>query len=157
MRRYQNQSKKVLVRNGVDINKQILGNAKGEYFTGNLERHNTCYVKNPGTRWRVVIDNLNTKERSYWEFTSQMWIGRTGGGQNCEIKMTVAGDGRVSRNHCKIYEGNGILYLQDLNSKNHTFLNGTILTEAACLHNGDVIQVGDTQLRIQFSAMNQRL
>lgn len=150
---YQNQSKSVIVKNGVDIKKQVLGGEKGEYFTGNLEKKGTYYVNPSVTVWRVVFDNLNTGERSYMDFVRQMRIGRTDPGQSEPAKLKLPGDGKISRNHCTIYEGNGRLCIQDLNSSNHTYLNGAAVTKAAYLQNGDVIRVGDTQLRVQYSTV----
>lgn len=153
---YQNQSKSVLVKNGVDVKKQVLGGEKGEYFTGNLEKQGTCYVNSDVRVWRVVFDNLGTGERSYVDFVRQMRIGRVAPGQNEPVKYLISGDGKVSRNHCMIYENGGILYLKDLQSSNHTYLNGNIVTNATCLGNGDVIRVGNTQIRVQYSIINNR-
>lgn len=153
---YQNQSKSVLVRNGVDVKKQVLGGEKGEYFTGNLEKQGTHYVNPAVTAWRIVFDNLNTGERIYMDFTRQMWIGRTASGQNGVVKMTVPADEKVSRNHCTIYECRGTLCLRDLNSSNHTYLNGNVVTDAVYLQNEDVIRVGNTQLRVQYNLISNR-
>lgn len=153
---YQNQRKKVLVKNGVDVKKQVLGGEKGEYFTGNLEERGTRYVNLAIPSYRVVFDNLNTRERLCMKFTRQMWIGRADGDSNEKGKLKLSGDEKISRNHCMIYENGGILYLQDLNSRNHTYLNGKVITDIVCLQNGDVIQVGDTQLRLQYSIISNR-
>lgn len=153
---YQNQSKSVLVRNGVDVKKQVLGGEKGEYFTGNLEQRGTYYVNSAVNVWRIVFDNLNTKERFYMDFTRQMWIGRAGSGQKQTAKLILSGDEKVSRNHCTIYESSGTLCLQDLNSSNHTYLNGKVIVNAVYLQNGDVIQAGNTQLKVYYSIMNNR-
>ncbi len=153
---YQNQSKSVLVKNGVNVKKQVIGGEKGEYFTGNLEQGGTYYVNSAVTIWRAVFDNLNTKERSYMDFTRQMWIGRTGASQNEPVKLTLPDDSKISRSHCSIYERDGVLYIQDLKSSNHTYLNGKIITGAVCLQNGDVIQAGNTKLRVQYSIINDR-
>lgn len=153
---YQNQSKSVLVKNGVDVKKQVLGGEKGEYFTGNLERHGTYYVNTKVKTWYIVFDNLNTGERIYREFVSQMRIGRSDSGPNEPVKLTVHGDERISRNHCEIYEDTGALCLQDLKSSNHTYLNGNVVTNAVYLQSGDVIRVGNTQLKVQYSIMGNR-
>lgn len=154
--RYQNQSKSVLVKNGINVKSPVLGAGKGEYFTGNREKQRTYYVNTAVTVWKVVFDDLNTKERSYINFTRQMWIGRTEAGQNEIAKLVLCKDGRISRNHCTIYESGGTLCLQDLNFRNHTYLNGNMVTSAVYLHNDDIIKVGNTQLKVQYSRMNTR-
>lgn len=153
---YQNQSRSVLVKNGVNVKKQVLGGEKGEYFTGNLEKNGTRYVNPSVTVWKIVFDNLDTKEQLYMDFTRQMWIGRGGAGQNETAKLSLFGDGKVSRNHCTIYESQGTICLQDLNSSNHTYLNGNVITTPVYLQNGDVIRIGNTQLRVQYSRINGR-
>lgn len=153
---YQKQRKNVLVKNGVDVKKQVIGGEKGEYFTGNLEKQGTHYVNHNIIVWRVVFDNLNTSERMYMDFTRQMWIGRTDASQNEVAKLMIPGDERVSRNHCTIYESGDRLCLKDLNSSNHTYLNGNMITNAVYLQSGDVIRVGNTQVKVQYSRVNDR-
>lgn len=151
---YQNQRKNVFVKNGVNVKKQVLGGEKGEYFTGNLEQGGTYYINSAMLIWRVSFDNLNTKKRIYKDFTRQMWIGRTDASQNEPVKLTLSDDSKISRSHCMIYEREGTLYLQDLKSSNHTYLNRKIITGAVCLKNGDVIQAGNTKLRVQYSIIS---
>ena len=153
---YQNQSKSVLVKNGVDVKKQVLGGEKGEYFTGNLEKHGTYYVNPEVKAWCIIFDNLKTGERIYKEFASQMRIGRSDSGPNEPVKLMIPGDERISRNHCVIYEDAGALCLYDLKSSNHTYLNGNVVTNAVYLQNGDIIQVGNTRLKVQYSIMGNR-
>ena len=150
---YQSQNKKVFVKSGINVKKQVLGEEKGEYFTGNLEERGTYYINgaNAVKSWRVVFDNLSTGERVYMDFSRQMWIGRGNSENNNRSKLEVMGDGKISRNHCTIYELNNALCIQDLKSSNHTYLNGRLLYDAAYLNNGDIITVGNTKLRVQYS------
>lgn len=62
----------------------------------------------------------------------------------------VVRDNAVSRAHCKIFVSQGKLYLADLGSSNHTFLNGKRLLDVAELKNGDIIRIGKTELEITF-------
>lgn len=59
-------------------------------------------------------------------------------------------DRSVSRIHCKISPSRGRLYLSDLGSANHTFLNGRQIADTVELKNGDVIRIGKTELEITF-------
>lgn len=69
-------------------------------------------------------------------------VGRS---QATQTRLT---DGHVSRIHCEVQvEGDHVLLL-DSNSTGGTFVNGKRATQQQ-LHHGDVIQVGDTQLRFQ--------
>lgn len=153
---YQKQSKRVFVKSGVNIKKQMLGEEKGEYFTGNLEEEGTYLVNGVMRVWRMIFDNLRTGQRTYMDFSGQMWIGRDESGQSNRGKLVLTGDSKISRNHCTIYETSNALCIQDLNSSNHTYLNGNLLSSAAYLKNGDVIRLGDTELRVQYSLVNNR-
>ena len=53
----------------------------------------------------------------------------------------------VSRRHCRMELADGELRLSDLASTNGTFVNGTRLTEAIPLEDGDTISVGEYRLR----------
>ena len=74
-----------------------------------------------GTRWRVDRDNVI--------------IGRE---EDCDIVLPSR---QVSRNHARIRRSGGRHILEDLGSKNGTFVNGQELTEPYTLQDGDEIQV----------------
>jgi DNA-binding response OmpR family regulator len=74
-----------------------------------------------GTRW--VIDR------------SDMIIGRE---EDCDIVLPSR---QISRNHARIRRSGGRHILEDLGSKNGTFVNGRELTEPYPLQDGDEIQI----------------
>jgi len=74
-----------------------------------------------GERWTIDAD----------EFV----IGR---GSDCHIMLP---ERQVSRYHIKILHENGRYVLQDLDSKNGTYLNGTQIKGTAVLQDGDEIQI----------------
>ena len=74
-----------------------------------------------GTRWMIDHDN--------------MIIGRE---EDCDIVLPSR---QVSRNHARIRRSGGRHILEDLGSKNRTFVNGQELTEPYTLQDGDEIQV----------------
>ena len=60
----------------------------------------------------------------------------------------VLNDPVLSRTHCRITtDGKGDFFLEDLDSKNSTFLNSRKVEARAQLHYGDRILIGDTILR----------
>jgi two-component system, cell cycle response regulator len=72
---------------------------------------------------------------------------KIGRGQGCEIRLP---DDGVSRNHARLMtEGDRIL-LDDLDSRNGTFLNGKKVTSMVALADGDKIQIGRTTI-LKFS------
>jgi hypothetical protein len=74
-----------------------------------------------GQRWTVDVD--------------EFLIGR---GSDCQI---VLPERQVSRHHVKILRENGRFYVQDLDSKNGTHLNGKVVLGRAPLQDGDEIQI----------------
>jgi hypothetical protein len=59
-------------------------------------------------------------------------------------------DPLLSRHHCRIFiKPDGKLWVADLGSANHTFVNGQEVQEAA-LRSGDTIAIGDTRLEVQM-------
>lgn len=70
-------------------------------------------------------------------------------GRSPATAIRVPEDG-VSRQHCVISPAGGRLIVLDQSSTNGTFVNGAIVKQAR-LNDGDVVQVGNTRIRIQVS------
>ncbi len=71
-------------------------------------------------------------------------VGR--GGQN---DLVLAGDDFASARHARIEaQGDGV-WVQDLDSTNGTFVNGSRVAGAQRLDAGDVLRVGETDLRLE--------
>ncbi len=81
-----------------------------------------------------------------WTIEGITTIGRE---DTCDV---VISDRQVSRFHARLYpEENGI-YLEDLASKNGTFLNTTRVEQPALLQDGDVIQIALLQQFVYLSS-----
>jgi pSer/pThr/pTyr-binding forkhead associated (FHA) protein len=65
-----------------------------------------------------------------------------GRGQDCDL---VFEDNNLSRRHCQIRKWAGFYKIEDLQSKNGTFVNGTKVT-VADLGDGDLVAIGDQML-----------
>lgn len=57
----------------------------------------------------------------------------------CHITLPIS---LISRQHCIIYRDGGSYIVEDLNSKNGTFVNGTPCRSLRVLNSGDEIQIG---------------
>lgn len=64
--------------------------------------------------------------------------------------LTIKGDPMISHQHCALYISGGNLYIEDLNSANHTFLNDDIVLKPQKCSDGDLIRIGQTNLMIQM-------
>lgn len=62
----------------------------------------------------------------------------------------VLNDGYISNEHALLTLRGQQWWLQDLNSRNGTLLNGIMLSEATVVSPGDVITVGGAQLRLEL-------
>jgi len=58
----------------------------------------------------------------------------------------VISDGKVSRHHFRLDPIRGTYILSDLGSANGTFVNGVRVTQPVRLRDGDLINLGDTQI-----------
>lgn len=61
----------------------------------------------------------------------------------------VIHDATCSRRHCVVVQRHGVWYVEDLFSRNGTFVNGQRIFSEYPLCNGDLVQLGCT--RLQFS------
>jgi hypothetical protein len=61
----------------------------------------------------------------------------------------VLRDPEVSRRHARFESLNGVVYVDDLDSRNGTFLNGRRVTEAIEVREGDAVDAGTTRLMVR--------
>lgn len=64
--------------------------------------------------------------------------------------LTILNDSAVSKFHCRLYLKDDSTFIEDLNSSNHTFLNGAVVTVPTPIKSGDIIKIGNTQLGISM-------
>ena len=74
---------------------------------------------------------------------------KLGRGEEVEIRLS---DPKVSRLHAELSLTPLGLEIRDLGSTNGTFVNGTRITEPQMLRDGDLIEVGDSSLRVVYPA-----
>jgi hypothetical protein len=84
----------------------------------------------------VLIAREGKLDGQRWTIESDPFtIGR---GSDCEV---ILPERQVSRYHARIHHKDDRYVLEDLDSKNGTFLNGQQVTEKTVLHDGDEIQI----------------
>jgi two-component system, cell cycle response regulator len=97
---------------------------------------------NPGERDRaclIVIRGLNVGEM-YKLNKREMILGR---GQNADVEIL---DDGISRRHAAVHFGDEGVALEDLGSRNGTFLNGQRVEGKAALRDGDKIQLSSSTI-----------
>jgi hypothetical protein len=89
---------------------------------------------------RVDLDVFERGMRRRYEGRPPFEVGRT---HEADLFLR---DPEVSRHHARFESNNGVVYVEDRESSNGTFLNGRRVTEAIELREGDEIDVGTTRL-----------
>lgn len=137
--------------NGADIERGYVS-SDNNFFKGvSGESDNTRLI---GTDHRTAkmrrislrFVNLRTGRTDTVDLYDQLVIGRAPGAGG----FTIDSDPSVSKQHCMIFANEGRLYLMDLNSSNHTYLNSTRITDTVPLTPNDVIKMGNTQLSVRY-------
>jgi DNA-binding winged helix-turn-helix (wHTH) protein len=84
----------------------------------------------------VIVGLQGPLEGKKWDVIGELIIGRE---QDCDIAIV---DRQVSRLHARLTNlGNNRIQLDDLGSKNGTYLKGELLKKSKILEDGDVIQI----------------
>lgn len=60
----------------------------------------------------------------------------------------IVQDASVSKEHCRIYFDGRDVYIEDLHSTNHTFINETRVIASQKLYTGDILRIGNTRFEI---------
>lgn len=94
----------------------------------------------------IILADSGPLKGQQWTLASTLIIGREDG---CDI---VIPDRQVSRRHAQISPTNDGAVLEDLGSKNGTFLNGELLSGPQELHEGDAIRIAFTQTFLFLSS-----
>jgi hypothetical protein len=101
--------------------------------------------RGPITGRLVVIKSADLDEGQDFELDSaQLTIGR--GGQN---DVTIRSDEYASARHARFEPRQDGVWVQDLGSTNGTYLNGARLENPRRLTAGDIVRVGETDLRYE--------
>jgi hypothetical protein len=99
----------------------------------------------PRTGRLIVVKSPDLGEGEQFELDSaQLTVGR--GRQN---DITIGTDEYASARHARFEPRQDGVWVQDLGSTNGTFLNGTRLDRPRRLTQGDVVRVGETDLRFE--------
>jgi hypothetical protein len=99
----------------------------------------------PVTGRLVVVKSADLRDGEGFELNSaQLTIGR--GNQN---DIPIATDEYASARHARFEPRQDGVWVQDLGSTNGTFLNGTRLDRPRRLAQGDIVRVGETDLRYE--------
>lgn len=101
----------------------------------------------------TVLTGPHKGSRFCYRQTDAVTLGRA---NDCEICLHGnVSDLKVSRHHCRLQLGADAIHVEDLASRNGTFVNGHPVDPNAMpdvLDSGDVLTVGDTTFEVQLFA-----
>lgn len=100
-------------------------------------------------QWKIILENLDTWEKSSIIFYDNIGIGRSRTNSEFEKYMSVQDDPRVSKLHCAIIRKEDKLYLKDMGARNGTFLNGKMIKTPIVIQKDDIIGVGGTKIEVK--------
>ena len=100
-------------------------------------------VRRTSDAWLVVQSGGGLDEGRRYDLFGGVSVGRSA---DADVRIE---DRYASQIHLRIYPQGGSYYVEDMNSTNGTFLNGSQLDGTAELQHLDRIQVGDTEFRFE--------
>ncbi len=95
----------------------------------------------------VVVQSPELEQGTALELRRELMAGR-----DSDADVPLPADGYASGRHARFVRGEDADLVEDLNSTNGTFVNDDRLTGSRPLHDGDVVTVGQTQLRYEAGA-----
>lgn len=111
-------------------------------------------VEIPPGSFAVWIANSNRWQ--FFELDKEILIGRLDSANqifpNLDLTADGGSEGGISRRHSRITFRDGVPYVEDLKSTNHTYLNGVQLTPLVPhpLQHHDELRLGSMLLRVEF-------
>lgn len=100
---------------------------------------------NDGIAMRLVVEYGNVSNIKEWYYLKDSFY--LGSGRGCDV---VIPESIVDKKNTRIYLENGLIFVEDLGSRDGTLLGGMKLHGPNRLRSGDVVTVGNTSIRFLF-------
>ncbi|MGE5409217.1 MAG: FHA domain-containing protein [Syntrophothermus sp.] len=95
--------------------------------------------------WLVAERGGGLERDQRFDLIGGLSIGRS---KDADVRIS---DRYASSIHARVFERGGRYYVEDMNSTNGTLLNGARLDGEAEAIDGDTVQIGDTEFRLEIS------
>ncbi|MGB9792636.1 MAG: FHA domain-containing protein, partial [Thermacetogeniaceae bacterium] len=110
-----------------------------------LKHENLTEAKDAGPFLEVCASGMSSVDiGKRWYVGDSILIGR---GLDCAVKLP---DPYVSHHHARIFKAFDVYMVEDLRSKNGTFLNGRRVVAPEPLKKGDRLKIGETVVEFNF-------
>jgi hypothetical protein len=93
--------------------------------------------------WRLVLVEPKSEAGAAFPVEGEITLGRGGG---CTVPLAF--DTFVSQVHARAFDRDGALWVEDLGSRNGTYVNGQLVHEPTQVAKGARVQVGETVLEV---------
>lgn len=93
--------------------------------------------------WRLILVEPAAEAGASFPIDDEITLGRGGG---CGVPLAF--DTFVSQVHARAFDRDGALWVEDLGSRNGTFVDGEQVHEAVRVAKGARVQVGETVLEV---------
>lgn len=100
---------------------------------------------------KLVIASGKSAGKAIAVKNDRLLIGRA---EECDIRPL---SDEVSRRHCLVQVEPDIVWIEDLGSRNGTFVNGVRITEKTKVFDGDVVKVGGLQLKVSGGSVGHAM
>jgi pSer/pThr/pTyr-binding forkhead associated (FHA) protein len=94
---------------------------------------------------KLVVASGKSAGRAIAIKRNKLLIGRA---EECDVRPLSE---EVSRRHCAIVVGPSDVWVEDLGSRNGTFVNGTQIAEKTRVTDGDLVRIGSLELRVSVT------
>jgi len=94
---------------------------------------------------KMIVSSGKSAGRAIAIKRNKLLIGRA---EECDVRPLSE---EVSRRHCSIVVGPGDVWVEDLGSRNGTFVNGKRIEEKTRVTDGDLVRIGSLELRVSVS------
>jgi predicted component of type VI protein secretion system len=98
---------------------------------------------------KLVIASGKSAGKAIALKNDKLLIGRA---EECDIRPL---SDEVSRRHCLVRVEPDVVWVEDLGSRNGTFVNGVRITEKTKVFDGDLVKVGGLQLKVSGGSVGQ--
>jgi hypothetical protein len=93
--------------------------------------------------WRLILVEPAAEAGATFPIDDEVTLGRGGG---CSVPLAF--DTFVSQVHARAFDRDGVLWVEDLGSRNGTFVDGAPVHEPVRVAKGARLQVGETVLEV---------
>ena len=143
--------KKVYVKDGKDID-YMSGGTREMGLNGFWEDKSETLVVGVTGKYRyltIEFENTATGKVFSGTLAKMLIVGRKNV-NNTSGYLEVTDDNTISKNHAEISLYGSEVFIRDLGSTNHTWVNGYYITELTRVNSGDIVRLGNSDYKINI-------